>query len=91
MIGFGIRIGRRLAKFTAAGGVPRSAAGTLLPAADHPVGGGRGGGEDDKRILFAAQQPDRRTGKVAADDAVPAEQPPIAVTADQRRRPGAWG
>ena len=69
MIGFGIRIAARLAKFTAAGGVPGSAAGTLLPAADHPIGGGRGGGDDDNRILFAAQQPGRRTGKVTADNA----------------------
>ena len=56
MIGLGIRIAARLAKFTAAGGVPGSAAGTLLPAADHPVGGGRAGGDDDNRVLFAADR-----------------------------------
>ena len=86
----GFRAVARLAKFTAAGGVPGSAAGTLLPAADHPIGGGRGGGEDDKRILFAAQQPGRRTGKVTADNAgrPSSHQSPLRQTNGDVRRMG---
>jgi RNA polymerase sigma-70 factor, ECF subfamily len=95
VIGFVGHGGERLAKVTTARGVAGNAAGAHLPAADHRVGRGRIGGEDNNRILLGRQHLGHHTAEIAATDAMRAEQPPVAATADRRQRlphglDGAW-
>jgi RNA polymerase sigma-70 factor, ECF subfamily len=85
-IGFVGHGGARLAKVTAARGVPGVAAGASLPAADHRISRRPIAGEDNNRVLLGEQHLGDRFAEIAATDAMRAEQPPVTATADHRQR-----